>query len=85
MAAIQEDVDVIGISCLSGNHKYLCSEVIKLLKRKGAGEIPVILGGIIPDVDIPFLNKKGVKGFFGPGSRIADIVNFIRENVGVPK
>jgi len=85
MAAIQEDVDVIGISCLTGNHKYLCSEVIKLLRRKGAGDILMILGGIIPDGDIPFLNKKGVKGVFGPGSRIADIAKFIRENVSVPE
>jgi methylmalonyl-CoA mutase C-terminal domain/subunit len=85
MAAIQEDVDVIGISCLTGNHKYLCSEVIKLLRRKEAGDILVILGGIVPEADIGFLSKKGVKGVFGPGSRIADIAKFIRESVGVPK
>ena len=80
-SAIQEDVDVIGISCLTGNHKYLCSRVIKLLDKKGATDVIVIAGGIIPEAHIPYLNKIGVKGVFGPGSRIADMARFIRENV----
>ncbi|MFC1971319.1 cobalamin B12-binding domain-containing protein [Chloroflexota bacterium] len=79
-SAIQEGVDVIGISCLTGNHKFLCGEVIKLLKEREATEIIVILGGIIPKADIPYLKKIGVKATFGPGSRIADIARFIREN-----
>ena len=81
-SAIQEDVDVIGISCLTGNHKYLCSQVIKLLHKKGATGVTIIAGGIIPEAHIPYLHKIGVKGVFGPGSRVADITGFIRENAG---
>ena len=79
--AIQEDVAVIGISCLTGNFRYLCSEVIRLLTEKGGTDVIVIAGGIIPKEDIPPLKKMGVKGVFGPGSRIDDIAKFIRENV----
>ena len=80
-SAIQEDVDVIGISCLTGNHKYLCNQVIKLLKKRGVTDVLIIAGGIIPEAHIPYLNKIGVKGVFGPGSRIGDMARFIRENV----
>lgn len=80
-SAIQEDVDVIGISCMTGNHRYLCNQVLKLLKTRGATDVLVIAGGIIPLAHVPYLNKIGVKGVFGPGSRVADIVSFIRENV----
>ncbi|MFC2007332.1 cobalamin B12-binding domain-containing protein [Chloroflexota bacterium] len=80
-SAIQEDVDVIGISCLTGNYKYLCSEVIELLTAKGATDILVIAGGIIPEEHIPLLKDIGVKAAFGPGSRVADMVKCIRENV----
>jgi len=79
--AIEEDVDVIGISCLTGNHQILSSEIINLLADKGANDIIVILGGIIPEEDIPILKKAGVKAVFGPGSQMADIIKFIRENV----
>ncbi len=80
-SAIQEDVDVIGISCLTGNHIYLCRQVIKMLTKKGVNDALIIVGGIIPEEDIPLLNKIGVKAAFGPGSRIADIVKCIRDNV----
>lgn len=79
-SAIQEDVDVVGISCLTGNYKYLSSEVIRLLREKGATDVIVILGGIIPEAHIPSLKKMGVNAVFGPGSRIADIAKVIREN-----
>ena len=79
-SAIQEDVDVVGISCLTGNYKHLCSEVIRLLKKRGATDVIVILGGIINEAHIPSLKKMGVTAVFGPGSRIADISRVIREN-----
>ena len=80
-SAIEEDVDVIGISCLTGNHNYLCSQMLKLLREKGVSDILFIVGGIIPEDDIPYLKKIGVDAIFGPGSHVADIVKFIRENV----
>jgi len=80
-AAIEEDVEVIGISCLTGNHNYLCRQVLKQLREKGVSDILFILGGIIPEDDIPYLKKIGVDTIFGPGSHVADIVKFIRENV----
>lgn len=80
-SAIQEDVDVVGISCLTGNYKYLCSEVIKLLTEKGATDVLVIAGGIIPEAHIPSLKNIGVRAVFGPGSQVADMAKFIRENV----
>lgn len=80
-AAIQEDVDVIGLSCLSGAHNYLFPKVIELLADKGIDDILVIGGGIIPEDDIPILKQKGIREIFGPGSRIQDIANYIRRNV----
>ena len=77
--AIEEDGDVVGISSMTGNHEYLCSEVMKLLAQRGAGDKIIIMGGIIPDEDIPRLEEMGVKAVFGPGSKIADIVKTIRE------
>ena len=79
-AALQEDVDVVGLSCLSGGHNYHFSEVVKLLKEKGMGQVLVIGGGIIPPDDIPSLKERGIKGIFGPGTRIKDVASFIREN-----
>ena len=80
-SAIQEDVDVVGISCLTGNYKHLCKEVIRLLRKRGANDVVVILGGIINEAHIPSLKKMGVTAVFGPGSRIAEIAKVIRENV----
>ena len=80
-AAIQEDVDVVGLSCLSGAHNYLFPQVVKLLKEKGKGDVLVIGGGIIPKEDIPNLKGAGVREIFGPGTFIKDIANFIRSNV----
>jgi len=82
-AAIQEDVDVIGLSILSGAHNILFPRIIDLLKEKGAADIPVIAGGIIPDKDIPFLKQIGIKEIFLPGSSTTDIVHWIKENISI--
>ncbi len=79
--AIEEDVDVIGMSCLAGNHEFLSSEVLELLAQKGITDRLVIMGGIIPDEDIPKLKDIGVKAVFGPGSKIVEVVRFIKDNV----
>ena len=79
--AIQEDVDVIGLSCLSGAHNYLFPEVTKLVKEKGLDNVLVIGGGIISQEDAPFLQQRGVKAIFGPGTPIKEIARYIRENV----
>lgn len=76
-AAIQEDVDVIGLSSLSGGHKALFPKVVELLKEKGAEDIPVIGGGVIPDEDIEFLLESGVNKVFTPGSSTKDIAKYI--------
>lgn len=78
-AAIQEDVDVVGMSCLSGAHNHLFPRVVELLKAQGADDVLVVGGGTIPDRDIPELQAKGVQAVFGPGSSIAEIVTYIRE------
>ena len=75
--AIQEGVDIIGLSCLSGAHNHLFPRVVEGLKEKGAGEIPVFGGGIIPVDDIPALKKAGIREIFQPGTTIPDIVHFI--------
>ena len=80
-AAVQEDVDVVGLSILSGAHNVLFPKIMDLLKEKGADDIAVIAGGIIPDKDIPFLEKIGISKTFLPGSSTQDIVNWIKENV----
>lgn len=80
-SAIQEDVDVIGLSCLSGAHKYLFLRVIELLKERGVKDVLVIGGGIIPPEDIPFLKEKGVAEIFGPGTMVKEIAEYIRQNV----
>ncbi len=84
-AAIQEDVDAIGLSCLSGAHNELFPEVVKLLKEKGSDDIQVIAGGVIPWEDIPYLEEQGVKKVFTPGSTTADIGSYIRELLGDEK
>lgn len=80
-AAIQEDVDLIGLSCHSGAHMYLFSEIVKQLRERGAGEITIIGGGIIPREDIPELKKTGVKEIFLPGTPMDKIIEWTRENV----
>lgn len=80
-AAIQEDVDVIGLSILSGAHNVLFPKIMNLLEEKGADDITVIAGGIIPDKDIPLLEKIGIAKIFFPGSTTQEIVEWISENV----
>ena len=79
--AIQEDVNVIGLSLLSGAHMTLFKDVTKLLKEKGLDDVIVIGGGIIPEQDVNKLKEAGVCGVFGPGTHCDDIVEFIRKNV----
>jgi methylmalonyl-CoA mutase C-terminal domain/subunit len=79
--AIQEDVDVIGLSCLSGAHSYLFPKVMELLKENNAEDILVTCGGIIPDDDYEKLEEIGIKGIFGPGCSTEDIVDYIQKNV----
>ncbi|MDD4658949.1 MAG: cobalamin B12-binding domain-containing protein [Eubacteriales bacterium] len=80
-AAIQEDVDIIGLSCLSGAHNSLFPKVVELLKARGAGEIAVFGGGVIPEADIPGLRAAGIEAVFTPGTSLEEIVTFIRERV----
>lgn len=80
-AAIQEDVDVIAMSILSGAHDYLFPKVMELLKNQGVEDVLVLGGGIIPQEDIPTLKDCGIAEIFGPGSPTAEIVTFINENV----
>ncbi len=80
-AAIQEDVDCIGLSILSGAHMTLFPKLLDLLKNKGAGDVPVFGGGIVPDEDIAELKKLGVKEIFTPGASTQVIVDWIREQI----
>src|SRR4051794_20833445 len=79
-AALQEDADVIGLSILSGAHNHIAPRLMELLKQKGLDDVMVVIGGIIPDVDIPRLHEVGVKGVFLPGTPMQDIVTFINEH-----
>jgi methylmalonyl-CoA mutase, C-terminal domain len=79
--AIQEDVDVVGLSSLSGAHMHLFPEVARLLKEQDAGDILVVGGGVIPDDDIPALKEAGVAEVFTPGAPLADMADYIRNNV----
>jgi len=79
--ALQEDVDVIGLSILSGAHKTLFPTIIDLLKQKGLTDVLVVAGGIIPEEDIPEMKKLGIKEIFGPGTRTDKIIQFVLENV----
>lgn len=76
-AAIQEDVDAIGLSVLSGAHNTLFLRILQLLKEQDAGDIVVFGGGIIPDEDVPRLQAAGVRALFKPGTAMADIVDFV--------
>jgi methylmalonyl-CoA mutase C-terminal domain/subunit len=80
-AAIAEDADVVGLSVLSGAHMTLFAKVVELLKERDAGDILVFGGGIIPDADIPELQRLGVAKVFTPGATTASIVDWVRENV----
>jgi methylmalonyl-CoA mutase, C-terminal domain len=80
-AAAQEDVDVIGLSILSGAHMALFPKVMRLLRQKGLQDVIVFAGGIIPDEDLPAVKEIGVKGVFGPGTSTQDIVAAIRESI----
>jgi methylmalonyl-CoA mutase, C-terminal domain len=80
-AALQEDVDVIGLSCLSGAHMELFTEVMERLGEKGMDNVKVVAGGIIPENDIPALEKMGIKAVFGPGARTMDIVEALKKLV----
>jgi methylmalonyl-CoA mutase C-terminal domain/subunit len=80
-AALQEDADVIGLSILSGAHMHICPRLMELLREQGLEHVLVLVGGIIPGVDIPKLREMGVKGIFLPGSPMQDIVQFINAHV----
>jgi methylmalonyl-CoA mutase C-terminal domain/subunit len=80
-AAVQEDADAVGLSVLSGAHMTLFPEVMRLLNERGAGDIAVFGGGIIPDDDAAKLKEKGVRQIFTPGASTEDIVKWVRENV----
>lgn len=83
-AALQEDVDAVGISILSGAHKTLCPRIVELLRQNGMNDTLVLVGGIVPAEDIPELKSKGIAEVFLPGTSTEDIVKYIRENVRHP-
>jgi methylmalonyl-CoA mutase C-terminal domain/subunit len=76
-AALQEDADVIGLSILSGAHMHICPRIVELLRERAMTDVMVVVGGIIPDVDIPKLNALGITGIFLPGTPMQTIVEFI--------
>lgn len=79
-AALQEDADVVGLSILSGAHNTIVPRVCQLLKQQGLDDVLVVVGGIVPDADIPPLKEHGVAAVFQPGASMEGIVQFIREN-----
>jgi methylmalonyl-CoA mutase C-terminal domain/subunit len=79
-AALQEDVDIVGLSILSGAHMTLVPKIVKLLRDNGMDDVLVTVGGIIPDDDVPVLKEAGVAGVFGPGTTIAEVAEFLRAN-----
>jgi methylmalonyl-CoA mutase, C-terminal domain len=80
-AALQEDADVIGLSILSGAHNHICPRLMQLLREKGLDDVLVLVGGIIPDQDVPRLQEMGIAGVFLPGSPLQEIIDFIERNV----
>jgi methylmalonyl-CoA mutase C-terminal domain/subunit len=80
-AAVQEDVDLVGLSCLSGAHRTLFPRVVELLKERGAADVAVIGGGIIPDQDFSLLHDAGIQAIFTPGATLDSIVDWVRQNV----
>jgi methylmalonyl-CoA mutase C-terminal domain/subunit len=81
-AALQEDVQVVGLSILSGAHMALVPKVLELLRANGLGDVRVFVGGIIPDEDVPVLREMGVAGIFGPGASSETIITAVRASVG---
>jgi methylmalonyl-CoA mutase, C-terminal domain len=81
-AALQEDVDAVGVSILSGAHNTLCPRIVSLLRENGMDDCLVLVGGIVPQEDIPRLKEQGVAEVFLPGTSTEEIVKFLRENVG---
>jgi methylmalonyl-CoA mutase, C-terminal domain len=81
-AAMQEDADAIGLSILSGAHNHICQRVMQLLDERGLTDVLVVVGGIIPDADVPNLKELGVAGVFRPGSPMQEVVEFIETRVG---
>jgi methylmalonyl-CoA mutase, C-terminal domain len=82
IAALQEDVDVVGLSVLSGAHMTLCPRIMELMKKEKLDDVLVIVGGIIPDKDIATLKQLGVSEVFQPGASTEDIITYVKENVG---
>jgi methylmalonyl-CoA mutase C-terminal domain/subunit len=82
-AALQEDADVIGLSILSGAHNHIVPRLMELIKDKGLEDVLVVIGGIIPDVDVPRLKAIGVRGIFLPGTPMQNIIEFIKANARV--
>lgn len=80
-AALQEDADVVGLSVLSGAHMTLCPRITELMKKEGLDDVMVVVGGIIPDQDIPKLKECGVSEIFQPGTSTQDIVAYVRNNI----
>lgn len=80
-AAIQEDVDVVAMSILSGAHNHLFPKVVNLLKEQGVDDMLILGGGVIPDDDIPFLLESGIEAVFTPGTSTKDVVEFIKTNL----
>ena len=79
--ALQEDADVIGLSILSGAHNHICPRLVSLLREKGLGDVLVVVGGIIPDADVPQLEALGISGVFQPGTPMQAISRFIESRV----
>ena len=80
-AAVQEDVDVVGLSILSGAHLTLLPRITGLLREQGMGDVLVTAGGIIPDEDVPVLQAAGIAAVFGPGTSIGEVADYLRANV----
>jgi methylmalonyl-CoA mutase C-terminal domain/subunit len=80
-AAVQEDVQVIGLSILSGAHNTICPRLMELLREKGMDDVIVLIGGIIPEADIPALKKQGIAEVFLPGTSTQEIIDFIRQRI----
>ena len=83
-AALQEDADAIGLSILSGAHMPLVKRILELMREQQMNDVPLFLGGIIPNEDMPTLKELGVAGIFGPGASMNEIIDFIWEAVGQP-
>lgn len=84
-AALQEDVDAVGLSLLSGAHMTLFPQIVQLLKKRGRSDVLVFGGGIIPDEDVPALKKKGIDAVFGPGTPLASIVSYLNDRLAAKK